>query len=445
MFRARNWIVIFLSLGFFLRCTGLDLGGEAFMPGIPHYGGEWELIFYDEFDGSSIDRNKWTTGYWWDRDGSNNGSSNEIQWYQADDVLVSNGTLKLRARERSVTAWDGSEYNYTSGIVTTGRETSDKSLPAKFLFQYGYAEIRCKVPKGQGLWPAFWLLPATHESRPEIDVMEILGHDTTELNMNYHYLTTLGLRGDDGYDWFGPDFSEGWHTFAVDWQPHVIIWYVDGVERWRFTDSKHISHEPMYLIANLAVGGDWPGDPDETTPFPSYFEIDYIKVWARGKQIALSPTADVFVHDSEPDVNYGSEPSLHVDGDPVKVSYIKFDASALADKRITSVRLQLNTSSLTHAGSPHGLLVALTGGDAWEEQDLNYHIRPTVLRGALGGLVETHPDTTYEVPLDVSIVQRRMGRTVSLALYTSESDGVYLHARENPAFGPKLLVTSIER
>ena len=91
------------------------------------------------------------------------------------------------------------------------------------------------------------------------------------------------------------------------------------------------------------------------------------------------------------------------------------------------------------------MTLSLTGEDAWEEQDLNYHLRPTVLRGALGGLVETHPDTTYEVPLDVSIVRRRMGRTVSLALYTSESDGVYLHARENPAFGPKLLVTSIER
>jgi hypothetical protein len=201
----------------------------------------------------------------------------------------------------------------------------------------------------------------------------------------------------------------------------------------------------MYLLANLAVGGDWPGDPDETTPFPSYFEIDYIKVWARGEQAALSPTADAFVHDAEPDTNYGPDPSLHVDGDPVKISYIRFDASGLGDKRITSARLRLNTNSLTHAGSPHGLLVALTGEDAWEENSVNYDRSPTVLQRAMGGLVDTHPETTYEVPLDVSMVQSRMGRRVSLALYTSESDGVYLHSRENPALGPKLLVTTLER
>jgi beta-glucanase (GH16 family) len=207
-------------------------------------------------------------------------SNNELEWYQPDDILVSDGTLKLRAQERTITAWDGTVYDYTSGVITTGRESSDKTLPAKFLFQYGFAEIRARVPKGKGLWPAFWLLPATHESRPEIDVIEILGDEPNIAHMNYHYLNFLGSRIDVGDSWAGPDFSAGWHTFAVDWQPQHIVWYIDGVERWRFTNAAWISAEPMYLIANLAVGGDWPGAPNASTPFPSYFEIDYIRVWS---------------------------------------------------------------------------------------------------------------------------------------------------------------------
>ena len=346
MFLIRNSLLSVMAFGLFLQCTVLDVGGDAFLTGRPGEGGSWELIFYDEFDGTSIDRNKWTTGYWWDRDGSNNGSSNELEWYQPDDVLVNGGTLQLRAQERRITAWDGTVYDYTSAIITTGRETSDNSLPPKFLFQYGYAEIRCRVPKGRGLWPAFWLLPATHESRPEIDVMEILGHDPTEAHLNYHYVRADGRRGDGGFDWIGPDFSAGWHTFAVDWQPNIIIWYVDGIERWRFTEAKHISSEPMYLIANLAVGGDWPGAPDASTPFPSYFEVDYIRVWARGKYTSLSPT--------------------------------------------------------------------------------------------------NLPDMIYEIPMDVALLQHETGGIIPLALHTSESDGVYLHSRKNPAYGPQLPVTSLE-
>ena len=77
------------------------------------------------------------------------------------------------------------------------------------------------------------------------------------------------------------DFSANWHTYAVDWEPNVIIWYVDGIERLRYTDTTRIVKKPMYLIANLAVGGDSPGAPDASTSFPSYYEIDYIRVWKR--------------------------------------------------------------------------------------------------------------------------------------------------------------------
>jgi beta-glucanase (GH16 family) len=122
-------------------------------------------------------------------------------------------------------------------------------------------------------------LPASYESRPEIDAMEILGDSTSVQHMNFHYVKADGSKGDAGANWSGPDFSAGWHTFGVDWEPDTIVWYVDGVERWRFGDPSAIPHEPMYLLVNLAVGGSWPGAPDASTPFPSFYDIDYIRVW----------------------------------------------------------------------------------------------------------------------------------------------------------------------
>jgi len=240
------------------------------------------LLFADDFDGASLDESKWNPHYWWrdDEDGCTIAPNNELQWYQPDDVIVADGTLKLRGQQRTVTTCDGEVYNFTSGVVTTGKEAWDHPEPDKFAFLYGYAEARLKMPLGQGLWPAFWLLSCDQEWPPEIDVMEFLGHKPTITHMTYHYLDDEGTHRGSGDWWTGPDFSSDWHTFAIDWRPDAIVWYVDGVERYRFTDATRIPHEPMYLVLNLAIGGDWPGPPNETTPFPSYFEADYVKVWS---------------------------------------------------------------------------------------------------------------------------------------------------------------------
>jgi beta-glucanase (GH16 family) len=250
-------------------------------------GNDWNVIFHDDFDGQSLDTSKWVTCYWWKDhwwkdDGCTNEANDELQWYQQDDVLVYDGTLKLRAQRRTThTDTFGKTYQYTSGIINSGRIGEDTSIPAKFVFQYGYAEIRAKIPKGQGLWPGFWLLPANHDSKPEIDVMEILGHEPRITRMSLHYRNIDGSDGKAWEEWKGQDFSADWHTFAVDWQPEAIIWYVDGIERWRYTDRSRIPRSPMYLLVNLAVGGEWPGPPDASTPFPSYYQIDYIQVRVR--------------------------------------------------------------------------------------------------------------------------------------------------------------------
>jgi len=237
-------------------------------------GSGWNLVFRDEFNGSSIDLSKWHTCFWWADTTCSIETNHELELYNPDDVLVQNGTLQLRAQKRDMTAWNGSTYQYTSGMVMTGGRSG--SIPPGFTFTYGYAEARVKVPAGKGLWPAFWMLPVSYNSRPEIDIMEILGDQPDVYHMNYHY-----VGGDQGTSWTGPDFSAGWHVIGLDWEPNAIIWYVDGVERYRFTNSTYISNEPEYLLLNLAVGGDWPGSPDANTPFPSTYDVDYVRVWQK--------------------------------------------------------------------------------------------------------------------------------------------------------------------
>ena len=251
--------------------------------------GDWDLIFSDGFHGTSLNPDKWTTCYWWGNGGCTIASNDELEWYQPDNVLVRDGILKLRAQKRRVKAYKKKTrsytiYDYTSGIISTGRDSSHKATPVRFVFQYGYAEIRAKIPKGKGLWPAFWVLPENHNSKPEIDVMEIYGDKPNIIKMNFHYINSSGRKSNRGYSWAGPDFSANFHTFAVDWRPDAIVWYVDGIERWRYTDAAHIPNIPMYLLVNLAVGGSGPGAPDDSTSFPSYYEVDYVRVWKRASQ-----------------------------------------------------------------------------------------------------------------------------------------------------------------
>jgi beta-glucanase (GH16 family) len=152
-------------------------------------------------------------------------------------------------------------------------------VPPRFTFQYGYVEVRARVPAGQGLWPAIWLLPASHQSRPEIDIMEVLGHDPNTLYMVLHYNDAQGNRQRSMRESNVSDLSQDWHVYAVRWTPEEVRWYLDGQEMRNFTRAQQLPHEPMYLLINLAVGGDWPGSPDEATRFPSVFLIDYVRIW----------------------------------------------------------------------------------------------------------------------------------------------------------------------
>lgn len=242
--------------------------------------GNWQLVFSDEFD-APLSAEKWTRCYWWDDNGCTNLANEELQWYMPDNVIVSDGNLILRAKKGPVPGHEGKIYAYTSGMVTSGRGYGERPEPDRFATTYGYFEIRAKVPAGKGLWSAFWLMPSTHKSKPEIDVMEVLGHLPDMLKMHVHYRDDDGESHGPGSESKVQDMSQDFHVIGVDWQRDAIIWYFDGEEKWRYTVEENISKEPMYILINLAVGGVWPGAPEEGTVFPADYLIDYVRVWKR--------------------------------------------------------------------------------------------------------------------------------------------------------------------
>jgi len=159
---------------------------------------------------------------------------------------------------------------------------------------HGYVEARVKLPAGKGLWPAFWLLNSHYvEDAPEIDVMEFLGDGTDTIYHTYHYFDTSNnwqKISTPSFETKGPDWTNSFHTFGLAWSPNELVWYVDGVETKRITNDEYkISTQAMYLIANLAVGGLWPGAPDASTVFPATYELDYIRAYKR----KLAPTLDL--------------------------------------------------------------------------------------------------------------------------------------------------------
>jgi beta-glucanase (GH16 family) len=136
------------------------------------------------------------------------------------------------------------------------------------------------VPAGTGLWSAFWLLGTVPGRNEEVDVLEMLGSDPTLGYASLHYGPAANAKKTVG-SYRSSDCSVGFHTFAIDWEPNHIIWYVDGVECRRVTAN--IPTQPMYMIANLAVGapGSWASPPDRYTVFPAQLKIDYIRVYQR--------------------------------------------------------------------------------------------------------------------------------------------------------------------
>lgn len=180
-----------------------------------------------------------------------------------DPFTVRDGVLEIAATKLpEVTRARLDGYAYGSGLITSQPSFSQK---------YGYFEMRASLPQGKGLWPAFWLLPIDLSWPPEIDVMESVG-DPSRVYVTSHSKT----RQSKGIE--ARIAPRGFHTFAVAWDAKDLVWYVDGKEVGRQPTPDDM-HKPMFLLANLAIGGGWAGAPDETTRWPAKFRIDYIRAY----------------------------------------------------------------------------------------------------------------------------------------------------------------------
>ena len=240
------------------------------------------LVWADEFDAVQLDPEKW---FFESGDGSQYGipgwGNNELQYYVPDNASLANGLLTIDARAE---AKNGS--NFTSARI----HTRDR-----FAFRYGRIEARIRLPRGQGLWPAFWLLPQDNAygswaASGEIDIMEAVnlgGSGGNTVHGTIHYGGAWPNNVLSGESYLVPaDATAEFHTYALEWDAAEMRWYVDGVlyamvNTWYSTGGSFPApfDQHFYIILNVAVGGNWPGSPNASTVFPVTMQVDWVRVY----------------------------------------------------------------------------------------------------------------------------------------------------------------------
>jgi beta-glucanase (GH16 family) len=255
-------------------------------PGPPGGTAGWTKVFEDDFTGTSIDTTKWATDWmgqrWW-RLPANGG----ITYYRPENLVVSDGTLKIVTKRESVS---GSQF--TSGIITTYQKKD---------FGPGhYFEARVKAPLGKGLWSSFWTRSsATNDWPPEIDMFELWDETwRCVAYQSWHYndaannyakgQTQFKVWGDDpALPWKFYTWGNGWyadyHIFAADWQNDRIDFYIDGVKTGTATSNvSQYSNRKQFLILQIIGDGGWAPALDSTTPLPANYTIDWVRAWQKG-------------------------------------------------------------------------------------------------------------------------------------------------------------------
>jgi beta-glucanase (GH16 family) len=269
---------------------------------------KWQLVWGDEFDGPAIDRRKWDfdtgNGFFdyaanaWIRGWGND----ELQYYtdRPDNAFVRDGMLHIRAVKESLHG-----CGYTSARLKTRKRDGSPLFSKK----YGRFEFRAKLPTGKGLWPALWLLPQGAEygdwaASGEIDVMEARGQHPTKVLGTLHFGSRWPGNTHISKEYVLPDRGtiSDFHVYALEWEPGVFRWYVDGrlsaTQNFWWSSSKSDGAKgarparesdlnpwpapfdrPFYIVLNLAVGGRFLGNPDRTTPFPAVMVVDYVRVY----------------------------------------------------------------------------------------------------------------------------------------------------------------------
>lgn len=229
-----------------------------------------QLVWSDDFSGTQLNMNYWTYEL-------GNGCSvgvcgwgnNELESYTSDpaNIFVANGTVTIKALNNA--------GSYTSARIKT---------QGKVNVQYGRIDVRAKLPSGQGIWPAIWMLgeKITSVNWPacgEIDIMELVGHEPQKVHGTVHY-SNEGYKSSTGSTSLSSgDFSDQFHVFTIMWEKNKITWYVDNQSFKTFETNVTTFNNPFFFILNVAVGGNWPGPPDANTVFPQEMVVDYVRVF----------------------------------------------------------------------------------------------------------------------------------------------------------------------
>ena len=307
MKKTTFYLGIFLMLTVFMSsCDEETLPPEEENPiNIPD---GYTLTWSDEFDDAAINTNHWKyeigdgTGYelpvGWGND------EKQIYTESANNSgIQADGELSVL----HITALSDGAGGYTSAKLTT------ENL---FSMHFGRIDIKAKMPKGQGLWPAIWMLGNNRDlidwpGCGEIDIFELLGNEPKKMYSTVHYTQSGNEKGETqgSYELSSETFNDNYHVFSLDWTPEAMTFFVDGVEVQQVpieADMKEFLRS-FYLILNVAVGGYWPGDPDNTTEFPQSMLVDYIRVFEKNDFNA--PTAPPLDVDEET-LGQNIEPSL---------------------------------------------------------------------------------------------------------------------------------------
>src|SRR6202158_4133347 len=257
--------------------------GEAQKQKLPE---DYALVWSDEFDGkngSLPDAKKWT----YDIGGSGWGN-HELEYYtnRAENARIEHGKLVITARAETYTGPDGKNFNYTSARLKT---------QGLFAQAYGRFEARIKLPAGQGIWPAFWMLGdnIAADGWPkcgEIDIMENIGkepginhgslHGPSSTSPTSDLTKTITLPN-------GKRLPDDFRLYAMEWEPGVVRFYLDSNLYATFTSAQWpaggtwVFDHPFFIILNVAVGGSWPGSPDNSTVFPQQMLVDYVRVYSK--------------------------------------------------------------------------------------------------------------------------------------------------------------------
>ena len=242
---------------------------------------KWTLTFAQEFDGpkgTAPDPKIWTRDL-----GGGGYGNNELQSYtdgNQNAFLDGKGNLIIEARKEKTTGKDNITRDYSSARMHTSKSFSQA---------YGKIEARIKMPTGKGIWPAFWMLGANigtagWPGSGEIDIIEYLGHETNKAHGTVHGPGYSGGAGVSGSTDSPTTLNDDFHTYAIEWEPEEIRFYLDG-KVYQITTpndigtNKWVYDHPFFIILNLAVGGGWPGNPNESTTFPQQLVIDYVRAY----------------------------------------------------------------------------------------------------------------------------------------------------------------------